>query len=225
MKGCSKSRTHQSRTLALVLMLICLSNPLPAQDVGPARQVRAPQEFKVPEADYRFGEPSEVWRLELETRRARYTFAPDESQPEEYIPPIDSFFFPFPETVCDPDERAAVMNTAEPPWNANCLLIITFKDGRKARGTGWLLGPKLVVTAGHCVHEGKDGNFYNSIEVIPGANGGSTPFGTQVSMKLRASEAWKTQGTLAMDYGAIILSQPFVKDGKSPSTHAIQVKG
>ncbi len=135
------------------------------------------------------------------------------------LPPAHSFFYEQPETVCLPDDRLQVVDTAEAPWNINCQLVITFQDGTQAIGTGWLHGPRLVVTAGHCVHEGEAGNYFKSVEVIPGMNGPTRPFGSQHSSVLRASEAWRTHGTPADDYGAIVLPQAFKSaDGKSPGT-------
>jgi glutamyl endopeptidase len=134
-------------------------------------------------------------------------------------PPIESFFFPVPEIVCFPDERDRVRDTTILPYSAACQLVIHLPGGRQARGTGWLMGPRLVVTAGHCVHEGKDGSFFESIEVIPAMNGAERPFGAQTAGRasLRASNAWKTSGTLAGDYGAILLDRPFASaSGSSP---------
>lgn len=143
------------------------------------------------------------------------------------LPPIEAFFFGVPETVCLPDDRTRVSDTTAASWSANCQLIITMRDGSQARGTGWLLGPRIVVTAGHCVHDGQDGDFYERIEVIPAMNGPTRPFGSQVIEKaqLRASESWKANGTVALDYGAILLRQEFRSpSGASPANHDVVVK-
>ncbi len=139
--------------------------------------------------------------------------------------PIEAYFFGIPETVCWPDERVQVPDTTDMPWSANCQLIITMSGGQQAIGTGWLAGPKLVVTAGHCVHEGAGGNYFERVEVIPGMNGPLRPFGAQVSSTLRASLGWTTNGSAALDYGAIILDAEFqTLSGKKPGKHSIVVK-
>jgi V8-like Glu-specific endopeptidase len=135
------------------------------------------------------------------------------------LPPISRFFYDPPQTVCEPDGRQQHQSTGETPWSANCQLVITLNDGTRAVGSGWLMGPRLVVTAGHCVHEGEGGEFFKSVEVIPGMNGATQPFGTQVSTRFRAAESWKTQGLQARDYGAILLDQEFRDaSGRSPAT-------
>lgn len=174
--------------------------------------------------------PDELARIEL-TNALKYTsgkFAIERSELIQYdtlsrLPPIESFFFGIPETVCLPDDRSQVSDTTQAPWSANCELIITMPKGT-AVGTGWLAGPKLVITAGHCVHEGAGGQFFPSVEVIPGMNGPQRPFGSKISSKLRASTEWQTNGTWVQDYGAIILDTPFLtSNGRSPAIHTVAV--
>lgn len=125
---------------------------------------------------------------------------------------IGEFFFEVPESVCLPDERTQVTDTTTAPWNGICQLIITTRGGLKGRGTGWFLTPTVVVTAGHCVHEGAGGDFFPEIEVIPGMNGPVRPFGSQTvtSTALRTTQKWKEFGSVVHDYGVIVLDQPFV---------------
>lgn len=209
-----------SAFLASAMFLGCSSGNGDSTAGGDMELAIAP-EIDVPAADgYRFGTPSEEWREAIAEREAEVGIREDDTP---FIVPIESFFFAQPETVCFPDERQRVKDTTVATWSPNCQLIITMRDGRRALGSGWLLGPRLVVTAGHCVHEGKDGNFYRSIEVIPAANGSLRPFGSQISSDFRAASAWRTSGSLAGDYGAIILSEPFEFDGKSPGLHTFAV--
>jgi glutamyl endopeptidase len=131
-----------------------------------------------------------------------------------------------PETVCGEDDRVRVNATTQVPWSANCQLIITMSDGSRARGTGWLIGPRTVITAGHCVYDPDSEEFFQSIEVIAGMNGSARPFGSQtvLSNGLRASEAWKSNGSMASDYGAILLSRPFESPaGVQPATFGAAV--
>jgi V8-like Glu-specific endopeptidase len=188
---------------------------------------------KTPHQSWKYGAEDEVFVFSAIGTRPKVAIPTidDVAKRQEYerlakLPRIESLFFPIPESVCLPDERQQVTTTSDAPWSANCQLVITIRDGRQAIGTGWLLGPRLVVTAGHCVHEGENGEFFEKVEVIPGMNGPVRPFGslTASQANLRASQEWKESGTLAMDYGAIILDEDFTAGGSSPANLAIAVK-
>lgn len=141
-----------------------------------------------------------------------------EYQALKNLPHVATLRYSLPESVCEPDERTLVTDTTQVPFVSNCLLLIKVPGG-SARGTGWLAGPRLVVTAGHCVHEGAGGDFFTEIEVIPGAfvekvNGVDVlrkPFGSKkiAASKLRTTEEWKATGQVARDYGALLLPEEF----------------
>jgi glutamyl endopeptidase len=62
------------------------------------------------------------------------------------------------------------------------------------------------------------------VEVIPGMNGPTRPFGSMHSTNFRASETWKTDGTVAADYGAILMPGQFrTADGRAPGKLPISV--
>ena len=135
------------------------------------------------------------------------------------MPDIGKFFFEPTESVCFPDNRQQILTTEDEPWSGICLLVISLPNGRHAVGTGWLVSPTMVVTAGHCVHHGKDGEFFSQIEIIPGANGLLQPFQSKTvsNANFRASNGWVADGSVEDDYGAIILEQPFASvNGKTP---------
>lgn len=113
------------------------------------------------------------------------------------------------ETVCGTDQRTRVTNTTAAPFRWTCELVITLEDGSQAIGTGWFVGPRCVVTAGHCVHGGGTGeSWVRRIEVIPGMNGSARPFGTVASTRFLATEGWVDEGDWQHDFAAIILPTP-----------------
>ena len=89
---------------------------------------------------------------------------------------------PIAETVHGPDDRVQITNTAAYPWRVNSSLLITAADGSMWIGTGWFIGPHSLMTAGHVVYiknsgvPGRDG-WVRSINVMPGRNGSSLPYG------------------------------------------------
>ena len=77
-------------------------------------------------------------------------------------------------------------------------------SGRFYRGTGFLVGPRAVVTAGHCVYMHGLG-WARSIEVHPGANGTNYPYGKVTSTSFRSVSGWVTSKRPESDYGCVVL--------------------
>src|SRR5687768_6326230 len=55
------------------------------------------------------------------------------------------------ESVIGRDERVRILDTDLYPWSAICALRMRGPSGG-AMGTGWFIGPRTVITAGHCVY-------------------------------------------------------------------------
>lgn len=110
-----------------------------------------------------------------------------------------------PESVCGKDGRVHVTKVSRIPWRYVCQLIITMKDGRKSRCTGWFISPRTVMTAGHCVYSHSAGGWAKSIEVIPGMNGAYRPFGSAVGTSFRSVKGWTKGKKPTHDYGCIVL--------------------
>jgi glutamyl endopeptidase len=117
---------------------------------------------------------------------------------------------PHAETVHGPDNRVKITKTSIYPWRAHASLLITAKDGSRWIGTGWFIGPHTLMTAGHVVHiknsgvPGRDG-WVKSIDVLPGRNAGSLPYGKVTSKSFRSVTGWTNSGDENFDYGAIII--------------------
>jgi glutamyl endopeptidase len=114
------------------------------------------------------------------------------------------------ETVHGPDDRVQINNTAVYPWRVHASLLITAQDGSRWIGTGWFIGPHTLMTAGHVVYiknsgvPGRDG-WVRNIDVMPGRNGSSLPYGTVRSSNFRSVTGWTNSGDQNFDYGAIII--------------------
>jgi V8-like Glu-specific endopeptidase len=123
----------------------------------------------------------------------------------EALPKPGAEEFEQPESVCGRDDRVRIRATTRIPWRWNCQLIITMRDGRRSRCTGWLIGPRTVITAGHCVYSHSAGGWARSIEVIPGMDANRRPFGSLVGRSFRSVIGWVNGRKSTHDYGAIIL--------------------
>lgn len=113
-----------------------------------------------------------------------------------------------PESVCGRDDRIQVNNTTSVPWRWICKLIMTFPNGARGGCTGWFIGPKAVMTAGHCVYSRGNGGWAREIEVIPGMRGVTRPYGSMVGTSFRSVIGWTRDSDPNYDYGCIILPSP-----------------
>ncbi len=112
------------------------------------------------------------------------------------------------EVVIDHDDRKQKHDTTGYPYRCVCSLVITAANGKRFIGTGWLAGPRTVVTAGHCVYMRRQGGWARQIDVYPGRNGDSKPIEAR-SEDLRSVQGWVTYARPESDYGAIILPETF----------------
>jgi glutamyl endopeptidase len=114
------------------------------------------------------------------------------------------------ETVHGPDDRVQIANPSVYPWRAHASLLIVAADNSTWIGTGWFIGPHTLATAGHVVFiknsgvPGRDG-WVKSIQVMPGRNGSSLPYGSVTSTTFRSVTGWTNNGDQNFDYGAIIV--------------------
>jgi V8-like Glu-specific endopeptidase len=114
------------------------------------------------------------------------------------------------EAVIGVDNRIQITNTQDYPWRVHASLLVTARDGSRWIGTGWFIGPHTLVTAGHVVYvknsgvPGRDG-WAQSVQVMPGRNGSTLPYGSVTTSNLRTVNGWVSNGDPEYDYGAIIL--------------------
>ncbi len=109
------------------------------------------------------------------------------------------------EVIIGKDDRVRIQNTKVVPWNRICHLTIEAQNGHKYLGTGALIGPRTVVTAGHCVFLHDAGGWPKSITVTPGRNDNERPFGQAKAVQLHTVKGWKVGKNREYDYGAITL--------------------
>ncbi|TRW21537.1 trypsin-like serine protease [Flavobacterium zepuense] len=89
------------------------------------------------------------------------------------------------------------------PAKCICLLVILGADNKTYYGTGFMISPRCVITAGHCLHFG--GAWALQIKVFPGADGEAIPYGGDISTKYVSTNNWTVFKKPEHDYGAIIL--------------------
>lgn len=110
------------------------------------------------------------------------------------------------EVIIGEDDRVQITTTTQSPFNRICHLSITAGDGSSFLGTGFFIGPRTIITAGHCVYDPDHGGWPQHIVVSPGRNGGDKPFGHFVATKFGSVEGWTGNQDRDCDYGVIHLS-------------------
>lgn len=116
-----------------------------------------------------------------------------------------------PHTVIGLDTRQAVPDTTAFPARAIVQILFRKREGLGQNlCTGTMIGPDIVLTAGHCVHGGTTmGRWYTDYEIFPGRNTASTPFGTCKATRLYALRGWTSAVSVGdsrlYDLGAIRL--------------------
>lgn len=111
------------------------------------------------------------------------------------------------EVVIGTDDRLRIDPASAYPWRAICSLLITARDRSRWIGTGWLVGERTLVTAGHVVYIHSRGGWVRSIEVIPGRNAAERPFGSCTATAFRSVRGWTEDRNRDYDYAAIILPE------------------
>lgn len=103
------------------------------------------------------------------------------------------------------DDRVEVANTERAPWRSICHLEVTFTTGKVSYATGWFIGPRTVVTAGHALVDPNSRAWASEVLVVPGRRGDFAPFGHDTATSIDVDRRWYDEGKEAYDVGAVFL--------------------
>jgi glutamyl endopeptidase len=113
------------------------------------------------------------------------------------------------ESIIGADNRFLINPTTSFPARAVVLITFDPPGPGTSRCTGWLIGPRTVITAGHCLAARASGVFYprTTYRIYPGRNGAASPFGVCTAASLHTVSGWiGAGGNEQFDYGAINLN-------------------
>ncbi|GAA3343978.1 hypothetical protein GCM10020358_45310 [Amorphoplanes nipponensis] len=113
------------------------------------------------------------------------------------------------EVIIGKDDRRQITNTREVPWKRIVQLTITAGNGRKFLGSGALIAPRVVITAGHCAYMHTQGGYVREIQCTPGRNGDQKPYGTLNASRVWVLRGWTVHRHRDCDIAAVILPRPF----------------
>ncbi|MCO4769625.1 MAG: trypsin-like peptidase domain-containing protein [Deltaproteobacteria bacterium] len=114
----------------------------------------------------------------------------------------------FLETIIGGDDRQRIRDTETYPWRMICQVEITWpSDSRGFVGTAWLVAPRTLVTAGHCVYDPQYGGWATELKITPGRDGSERPFSSFVSAAYSTTNHWFHNQSEDHDFAAIHLDE------------------
>ncbi|MEG4861735.1 trypsin-like serine protease, partial [Microcoleus sp. K1-B1] len=111
------------------------------------------------------------------------------------------------ETIIGSDDRQRVTDTQNSPWSSIGLVQAKFPNGEWSGGTGTLIGPFTVLTAGHVIYSHADGGWATEVKFTPGRNGKDRWFGEASFTSLKTNTSWINSATEDQDWGVIQLDR------------------
>ncbi|HEY7800884.1 MAG TPA: trypsin-like peptidase domain-containing protein, partial [Hyphomonadaceae bacterium] len=111
------------------------------------------------------------------------------------------------ESIVGLDDRTRIFDTNMSPWRMICA-IRCYWGSRLSVGTGALIGPNILLTAGHVVFPRDKRSAPNEIEIIPALNGSQRPYGGVKATQIWIHPRWQEGFELQSDVAAIELDKP-----------------
>lgn len=113
------------------------------------------------------------------------------------------------ETVIGDDNRTQIHDTDAYPFRMICSLTMTHEGGLMSVGTGFLIGRRTLITAGHCLQPNRHVPPLVKVEVRPGRAGLHEPFageaGPALGTRFSLHREWSNRYDPNFDVGAIHL--------------------
>lgn len=104
------------------------------------------------------------------------------------------------------DDRSPVAAATITPFSMVVFLMTEWSDGSVSTCSGFMIGPRTVGTAGHCVYDPNGLGWAKRVLAAPGASGATKPFGTVWASNVATVTGWSQRREVASDIAAVTLS-------------------
>lgn len=117
------------------------------------------------------------------------------------------------DSVIGNDDRTQVTNTTANPYSYIERIVSTWdKNGdgindETTTCTGFLEGPDVVITAGHCVHYNDFGGWLTSLTYYPAQNGSTYPFSSATMSEISISTNWANNESQNDDWAIVVVNR------------------
>ncbi len=105
------------------------------------------------------------------------------------------------------DGRERVSPTTGFPWRVIGKMYMVFPNDAVWVGSGSLIDPFHVFTAGHNLYNANEGGWVKEVEFIPGMDGNYAPFSSAWDVEVRAPSGWVGSHDPDFDWGLITLDR------------------
>ena len=109
-------------------------------------------------------------------------------------------------TIFGYDDRVQVTNTTSSPYYGIARLVITYTDNTSTTGTGYLVAPNVMLTAGHCCFSSSSSAPISSFTAYLGQNGTYVPMTAYLSYYYVCANFTSFSGEDKDDYAIMVLS-------------------
>jgi len=110
-------------------------------------------------------------------------------------------------TIFGTDNRTRVTTTTYAPYRSVAKLVTVFPDNTWFMGSGALVGPYHLLTAGHAVYQRAHGGWVKSIFVWLGQNGKNCPYGEARGVYAHSQGGWTVEQKKEHDWAVVTLDR------------------
>ena len=106
------------------------------------------------------------------------------------------------------DSDMQAISSQSYPWSTACRIYFDKAIGGTFVGSGTMIDPQNVITAGHVVHDGPAGTWHENFQIYPAWDGDDDAFGSSGASRVATFTDWADNGSYRGDMGFIRLSRP-----------------